>query len=523
MNPNTLLDGMQPVALLEILRGMGPHAVVAGRTEGVMVRALTNDSREVEPGALFVAVRGFAADGRQFIKDAIAGGASAVVSEDFPVDISANGPPCIRVPDARRALSLIAAAYYGHPADRLKIVGVTGTNGKTTTARLISSILSMNGIACGYIGTGKALIGDREILLERTTPEAHGLHRLFRMMIEGGCRAVSMEVSSHALELKRVHGVAFHAAVYTNLTPDHLDFHPTMDSYAESKRRLFDQLAPGGFGIFNTDDPKAAFMAARVPEDQRACCSLTFMPSRGIRCARNYGALVRSQGAGSSVVALSFPGDVELEEEFRLPGRFNVMNMLEAVAAAHLLGVPVQAVAASVPMLRGVEGRMELVEGPGIRGMSIVDYAHTPDALQQALGTLRELLLPDGRLIVVFGCGGNRDRQKRPEMGRIAMEMADFALITSDNPRDEDPEAILDEIEAGMGGGEHLRIADRAAAIRMAAGMLRPGDILLVAGKGHECYQEVLGVREHFSDREVLAAGIAGKDGKTKPEQESRE
>ncbi|ABB24957.1 UDP-N-acetylmuramoyl-L-alanyl-D-glutamate--2,6-diaminopimelate ligase [Pelodictyon luteolum] len=523
MNPNTALDGMQPVALREILRGMGAYEVAAGQTDGVMVRMLTNDSRVVEPGSLFVAVRGFAADGRGFIKDAIARGASAVVSEDFPMELALNGPPCIRVPDARRALSLAAAAYYGHPADRLRIVGVTGTNGKTTTARLISSILSMNGISCGYIGTGKAIIGDREIPLERTTPEAHGLHRLFRMMVDGGCRAVSMEVSSHALELGRVHGIAFQAAVFTNLTPDHLDFHPSMESYAEAKRKLFDQLAPGGIGIFNTEDPMATFMAARVAEEQRACCSLDAAGFGGMRCGLNYGAMVRREGVGSSVVALSFPEGVQPEEEFRLLGRFNVMNMLEAAAAAHQLGVPARDVAASLPGLQGVEGRMEQVEGPGFEGTAIVDYAHTPDALHQSLGTLRELLPPDGRLLVVFGCGGNRDRQKRPEMGRIAIEMADFSVITSDNPRDEDPEAILDEIEGGMGGGEHLRIPDRAEAIRTAVGMLRSGDILLVAGKGHECYQETHGRREHFSDREVLAAGIAQENGEKNPEQEARE
>jgi UDP-N-acetylmuramyl-tripeptide synthetase len=362
----------------------------------------------------------------------------------------------------------------------------------------------MNGIACGYIGTGKALIGDREILLERTTPEAHGLHRLFRRMIEGGCRAVSMEVSSHALELKRVHGVAFDAAVYTNLTPDHLDFHPTMDSYAESKRRLFDQLAPGGFGIFNTDDPKGAFMAARVPEDQRACCSLTSMPSRGIRCARNYGALVRSQGAGSSVVALSFPGGVELDEEFRLPGRFNVMNMLEAVAAAHLLGVPVRAVAASVPMLRGVEGRMELVEGPGIRGMSIVDYAHTPDALENVIQTIKDIQKSESQLITVIGCGGNRDAEKRPQMGAIASHKSQRCVFTSDNPRNEDPSTIIEEMMSGVEPinlRKVLKITDRAEAIKTAVALSFPGDVILIAGKGHETYQETNGVRIEFDDR----------------------
>ncbi|TCD48183.1 UDP-N-acetylmuramoyl-L-alanyl-D-glutamate--2,6-diaminopimelate ligase [Chlorobium sp. N1] len=512
MNASAQPVGMQPVPLPEILGELGAYELEAGRPEGVRVRSVTNDSREVEEGALFVAVRGFADDGRRFIAQAVERGAVAVLSEEFPGGIGTGGAVCIRVPDARRALSLAAASCYGHPARSLKVVGVTGTNGKTTTARLIASILSMNGLPCGYVGTGKAIVGGREFPLERTTPEGHGLQRLLRMMVDAGSRAVVMEVSSHALELGRVHGLAFDAAVFTNLTPDHLDFHPSMEAYAEAKRRLFDQLAPGGMGVFNVDDPKAAFMAARVPEDQRACCSLEAHPFRGMRCGSSYGALLAGESAGSSRVRLSFPGVAELEAEYRLPGRFNVMNLLEAAAASHALGLSAEAIVSTVPALQGVEGRMERVEGPAIRGTAIVDYAHTPDALRQALSALRALLPPDGRLVVVFGCGGNRDRLKRPEMGRIAAELADRVVITSDNPRDEDPEAILDGIEAGMEKRGHLRITDRAEAIRAAVAMLRRQDVLLVAGKGHETYQEARGRREHFSDREVLESGLNPKE-----------
>lgn len=510
MNDSTAPGGLQPVALEEILGGLGSWRLEAGRPEGVRVRSVTNDSREVTDGALFVAVRGFALDGRRFIADALARGASAVLSEEFPPGLDCGGAACIRVPDARRALALAGAAFYLHPARQLKLIGVTGTNGKTTTARLIASMLSMNGIRCGYIGTGKALIGEREIPLERTTPEGHGLHRLLRMMADDGCRAVVMEVSSHALELERVHGLLFDVALFTNLTPDHLDFHRTMEAYAETKRNLFDRLAPGGTAVFNADDPKAAFMAARVPEDQRSCCSLEPVPFRGMRCSRSYGASLLREGAAGSKVALSFPDASRLEAEYALVGRFNVMNLLEAAAAVHALGLSPAAVMASVPALRSVEGRMERVAGPGIEGTAVVDYAHTPDALRQTLSTLRGILPPEGRLLVVFGCGGNRDREKRPEMGRIAADMADTAVITSDNPRDEEPEAILDEIEAGMEGRRHLRIADRREAILRAASMLRRGDILLVAGKGSEEYQEARGRREHFSDREVLRHGFAG-------------
>lgn len=478
-------------ALIERLGACGPRAVTG----------VTCDSRQVAPGAVFVAVRGFSADGHRFVGAAVEAGAVAVVCEALPAE-RADSVCWLLVPDARKALAELSKAFYGNASDALMIVGVTGTNGKTTTARLITSMLNASGISAGYIGTGLCRIGSRDIPLERTTPESNGLHDLFRQMVDAGCRAAVMEVSSHALVLDRVHGLGFRAAVFTNLTPEHLDFHATMEEYAEAKRLLFDRLDREGFAVLNADDPRAGFMAGNLSPERVFCCS-TGGGASFCDSAQRFEARVLEMSVEGTKAEVTFRGRM-MAMQVPLPGAYNVMNMLEAFAVGVGLGIDPETAMRGLAAADAVDGRMERIWSRDRSRCAVVDYAHTPDALQKALEALRAVTPAGAKLAVVFGCGGNRDRQKRPEMGRIAAELADRVILTSDNPRDENPEAILDEIEAGMAGRAHLRIADRAEAIRRAVWQLGEGDILLVAGKGHEAYQEIRGVKQHFSDRERL-------------------
>ncbi|AAM71287.1 MAG TPA: UDP-N-acetylmuramoyl-L-alanyl-D-glutamate--2,6-diaminopimelate ligase [Chlorobaculum sp.] len=497
--PGAQLDDLVAAlgALAERRGGDGARAVITG---------VTCDSRAVTPGALFVAVRGLVADGHHFIGAAIEAGAVAVACEELPAAYS-DSVTWLVVPDARKALAELSKAFYGNASDKLMLIGVTGTNGKTTTARLVTSMLNASGVAAGYIGTGLCRIGNHDIPLERTTPEPNRLHDLFRQMVDAGCRAAVMEVSSHSLVLDRVHGLFFRAAVFTNLTPEHLDFHETMEEYAEAKRLLFDQLNAEGFAVINADDPRAEFMAARLAPERVFCCSTGDNTSL---CdpARRFHAVITASTVEGSKADVTFDGQ-SMAMQVPLPGAYNVMNMLEAFTVGVGLGIDPATALRSLAAADAIAGRMERIWSRDRSRCAVVDYAHTPDALQKALEALRAVTPADAKLAVVFGCGGNRDRQKRPEMGRIAAELADRVILTSDNPRDENPEAILDEVEAGMAGRVHLRIADRAEAIRRAVEQLGAGDILLVAGKGHEAYQEIRGVKHHFSDRECLEACFA--------------
>lgn len=484
------------------LLGETLHRRTAGRggADGI-VTAVTCDSRDVVAGGAFVAIRGEHADGHDFIAAALGRGASYIFCERLPAGAEQVDALFVLVPDARKALAEAARAFYGHASDRLAIIGVTGTNGKTTTARLIAHLLQENGIKSGYIGTGMALVGDESVPLERTTPEAHLLHQLFARMETAGCRAVVMEVSSHALMLERVHTLRFRAALFTNLTVDHLDFHGSMEAYADAKARLFGLLEADGVGIFNVEDPWWRRMAEGLTPSRRFCCVLGEGSAQIEGCGSHFRALPCSSTAEGSELALFFPeksGTVRLG----LPGRFNAMNALQAGALGHAFGLPFAGICSALESARPVAGRMERLRLGG--ATAFVDYAHTPDALDKALITLRPLVPEGGRLLVLFGCGGNRDRSKRPVMGSIASRLADVVILTSDNPRDEEPEAILDEIERGMERVSHLRITDRGEAIARAVALLRPGDLLLVAGKGHEEYQEVKGRKNHFSDREAL-------------------
>ena len=465
----------------------------AGAREA-QITGLAYDNRTVTPGALFFCVSGHTRDGHDFAPDAVARGAAALVVQR-PLGL---GVPEAIVPSVREAMAPAAAAFYGDPTAELATVGVTGTNGKTTSAFLIRGLLEAGGSRTGLLGTVNSVIGGVEHEVARTTPEAIDLQRTFRNMLELGDRACVMEVSSHALTLHRVDAVHFAAALFTNLTQDHLDFHPTMEDYFLAKRRLFVDANPAA-QVVNVDDRYGARLAAELAE------STTF----AIHADADYRAVDVSTGLGGSHFRVLAP-DGELELRSPLRGEFNVYNVLGALATARCLGVPAEACVAAIASAGQVPGRFETVD-EGQPFAVLVDYAHTPDSLENVLTAARELT--GERLHVVFGCGGDRDRGKRPLMGEIARRLADRAIVTSDNPRSEDPDAISEEILAGAGQDvEHD--PDRRAAIALALHGAQAGDVVVIAGKGHEQGQEFEDGRKlPFDDvtvaREILRRQLA--------------
>jgi UDP-N-acetylmuramoyl-L-alanyl-D-glutamate--2,6-diaminopimelate ligase len=466
-----------------------PGATLTG--EGaVNVTSVTHDSRKAGPGALFVAVRGTSQDGNQFVEAARKKGAAAVASEAPPQP----GVPWLQVPDAREALATFSAEVLGRPADALRLVGVTGTNGKTTTTYLIDAALRAAGHKTGLLGTVQYRIGDRLAEATRTTPESSDLQALFREMVDAGCDHAVLEVSSHSLDLKRVHGCGFAVAVFTNLTRDHLDFHGDMDRYFVAKRRLFDtNLRTDGHAVINLDDDRAAELIAasrgRV---------WTYSVSGG---PADLQALdVRLSLEATRFRARTPRGDFEVRTP--LVGRFNVENLLAALGAALALGLDPDTAIRGLSSVAGVPGRLERVQA-GQDFTVIVDYAHTDDALKNLLETVREL---KPRRLITVGCGGDRDRTKRPLMGAVAARLSDVVVVTSDNPRSEPPEAILEEIQRGMNGGrraERHAIVDRREAIVRALEMAGPGDAVVIAGKGHETYQVLRDRTVPFDDRQI--------------------
>ena len=472
------------------------------------VSGVTYDSRQVRPGTIFVALRGAHADGMSFARDAVNRGAVAVVAEAAaPQDLTV---PWVRAADARLALAALSAAFYGHPSEELTLVGITGTNGKTTTSYLLESILEAAGMRCGRIGTVGYRMAGREIEAARTTPEAPDLQRLLREMVTAGCSACVMEVSSHALALRRADCLHFAAAIFTNLTRDHLDFHGDMERYFVAKRRLFELLPASGVAITNLDDRRGADFAAAA--------------RRPVTYAIDAPADVRPGPLKLSLDGLAFDartprGTVRLKSA--LVGRPNAYNVLAAVAAAMALDIHFSAIEEGIAALSAVPGRFQVVSGTTDDVRVVVDYAHTDDALKNLLETARPLAA--GRLITVFGCGGDRDRTKRPLMGAVAARLSDLVIVTSDNPRSEDPERIIDGIKRGIvippdrapkGGAAPkttpwLAIVDRETAIERAVREARAGDLVLIAGKGHEKYQ-VVGERVlPFDDVEVARAALA--------------
>jgi UDP-N-acetylmuramoyl-L-alanyl-D-glutamate--2,6-diaminopimelate ligase len=459
----------------------------------VAVSGLCSDSRAVVKGDLFIAGIGTRDDGLAHVEEALAKGAVAVLAARRPVGI--NGTACITVGDVPLAKALVANAFFGHPSRRLDTIGVTGTNGKTTTTFMLRSILTMDGRGTGLVGTLGAWIGGRHEPLRHTTPDAIELQRLLARMVDENLSAAVMEVSSHALMQRRAHGIAFDAAIFTNLTPDHLDYHGTMEAYAAAKGRLFEELSESAVAVLNADDPASRLYRLSTPARV-----LTF----GLSTQADVTARIsRLDGDGTRLLLVAPELGPPIDIHLRLIGRHNVMNALGAATAALALGLPASAVATGLESLPAVPGRLEPVCcGQDFR--VLVDYAHTPDALEKVLDLLRPLTL--GALRVVFGCGGDRDRTKRPVMGRAVAARADALYVTSDNPRSEDPEAILDEVLAGIPlerRGATVREVDRREAIRRACAESRPGDVLLIAGKGHETTQTIGARVLPFDDRAV--------------------
>jgi UDP-N-acetylmuramoyl-L-alanyl-D-glutamate--2,6-diaminopimelate ligase len=436
------------------------------------VTGIENDSRKILPGTLFVAVRGTHSDGHAFVSQAIANGAVAVVVEAPPASMPPN-VTVLSVSDSRRALSTLAAAFYDDPSHALDVVGVTGTNGKTTTIQMVRAILNRAGRPCGAIGTIGAAFGQRSWTLANTTPLPPELHGLMADMRDAGAQAVAMEVSSHALALGRVDDVRFRVAALTNVTRDHLDFHQTLRDYASAKRRLF-SLARSA--VVNADDEHGARWARELAD--RGIPVTTYGERNGATLVPN-DVVTTPEGSRFTLDGRAY--------HLRLPGRFNLANALAAIGVARELGVDDSTIARGLSQLERVPGRMERLREDGID--VIIDYAHTPDALEHALVALRETMA--GELSVVFGCGGDRDRGKRREMGATAARLADRLNVTSDNPRSEDPKAIVAEIVAGIGDRRHVVELDRRRAIERAVSDARAGDTVLIAGKGHETYQIV--------------------------------
>jgi UDP-N-acetylmuramoyl-L-alanyl-D-glutamate--2,6-diaminopimelate ligase len=472
----------------------------------IEISGLAYSSQSVTPGTLFFCVPGFRADGHDFAPDAVARGAAALVCER-PLGL---GVPELVVDDVRAAMGPAAARFYGDPTGQLQVVGVTGTNGKTTTAYLVRHLLEADGRRCGLLGTVRRVVGGREEQVERTTPEAIDLQRTFRAMLDGGDRACALEVSSHALELGRVAGIRFACRVFTNLTQDHLDFHETMEGYFAAKRRLFEDAEPQAPGsaararipvsVVGVDDDYGRRIAAELD-------CVTFAVGR----EADYQALdVEFDLTGARFRCRTPDGELALEAP--LPGLFNVQNVLGAVAAARSLGVPAETIAAALPGFGRVPGRFEPVDEGQEFGV-LVDYAHTPEALENVLRAARELT--QARLHVVFGAGGDRDRGKRPLMGDAARRLADRVLVTSDNPRGEHPDAIIDQVMEGA-GPDAERETDRHRAIARAIETAERGDVVVIAGKGHEQGQEFEGGRkEPFDDvavaRDALRARLGAR------------
>ena len=451
------------------------------------------DSRACAPGALFVAISGFAADGHRFIPAALENGACAAIVERPPET------PCayVLVASTRLALAQLGANWFGHPADAMKIIGITGTNGKTTSTYLLKSVLERAaGARVGLIGTIQNMVGNKVLHTERTTPESFELHRLFAEMRDAGCTHVVMEVSSHALVLERVGAIRFAVGAFTNLTEDHLDFHRTMEAYAEAKAILMERCDRA---VVNTDDPWAELMKKHA-----ACPVLTYGIDSGAELtARNIA--LHADGIEFDAVY----GGQTCPVRLGIPGQFTAYNCLTVIGCALSLGLSLTEIAGALAEAKGVKGRVEVIPTPGTDYTVLADYAHTPDALENVLRTVRGFC--KGRVIALFGCGGDRDPIKRPIMGKIGVDYADLAVITSDNPRTEDPNAIIADILRGVEGTKtpYVTIENRPEAIYWAMAHAQKDDVIVLAGKGHEDYQEINHVKHHLDEREVVADCLA--------------
>lgn len=452
------------------------------------ITGISYNSRLTRKGDLFVAIRGLSTDGHRYIPAALEAGAAAVLCEEE----QPSTVPAVQVGDSRSALAHVSAAFFGYPTRRMRIIAVTGTSGKTTTTHLIKHILEeVRGEKVGLIGTNGNQIGQKEVHTEFTTPESRELHELFYRMAEEGCSSVVMEVSSHALAMERVAGIRFSTAAFTNLSQDHLDLHGTMEAYASEKKKLFSMCDAA---CINLDDPRAAFMMEGI-----SCPVLTTSAERDASIAAKN---ISLSASGVSFTAVQ--GEEEAEVFLAIPGMFSVHNALTAISVCVSEGISLSDCAAALRNAKGVKGRVETVPVCGDYSV-IIDYSHKPDALENVLKTLRPVTR--GRLVVLFGCGGDRDRKKRPIMGKVATEYADLVIVTSDNPRTEDPQSIISEILQGIKNTKTpvQTICDRTQAIHWALDNACPGDVILLAGKGHEDYQVIGHEKHHMDEREIVA------------------
>jgi UDP-N-acetylmuramoyl-L-alanyl-D-glutamate--2,6-diaminopimelate ligase len=461
-------------------------------TTNIELTGICIDSRKAAPGIAFIAIKGTLADGHQYINTAIAQGSKIIVCEEVPSEKDQT-VTYLKVKDSSIAAGEIASAYYDFPSSKMTVIGVTGTNGKTTVTTLLYQLFSKLGYKCGLISTVQNFIGNEVEVATHTTPDAISIQSLFARMRDAGCTHVFMEVSSHAIHQNRIQGIQFDGAVFTNITHDHLDYHKTFDEYIRVKKQLFDSLPATAFALTNIDDKRGAVMLQNTKAEQYTYSLRIPSSIKGKVLENNLTGLVM---------------DIDgYEAHLRMIGIFNAYNILAVYGVAKFLKQDSIEVLAALSTLNGAPGRFESICSPIEKILGIVDYAHTPDALLNVLATIQQLRANDEQIITVIGCGGDRDKTKRPLMATVAVDKSNKTILTSDNPRSEDPEEILNEMEADLTFAQKrkvLRISDRREAIKTACALAQPGDIVLVAGKGHETYQEIKGVRHHFDDREIL-------------------
>lgn len=475
--------------LSDILKSVKATQII-GNAE-IAITAIVFDSRKVESGCLFVAVKGTLSDGHDFIEIATQKGAKAIICENLPGKQN-NDVVFIQVENSSKALGQLASAYYEHPSSKLKLIGVTGTNGKTTTVTLLYNMIRKLGYKVGLLSTVRNYIDDQIIDATHTTPDAVQMNRLMKQMVDYGCEYCFIEVSSHAIDQERIAGLDFAGGIFTNITHDHLDYHKTFTEYIKAKKKFFDDLKPESFALINTDDKNGSVMVQNTKAKVK---------NYAVRSGADFKAKVIESHFEGSMLSID---NIDVWTYF--VGRFNAYNVLSVYACAILLGFEKDEVLTVLSEMKPVEGRFETLRSQnGIT--AIVDYAHTPDALLNVLNAINQIRNDDQELITVVGAGGDRDKTKRPEMAKIATMESDKVILTSDNPRSEDPNAILEDMKIGVNpenSKKVLSIVDRKEGIRTACLLAKKGDIILIAGKGHETYQEVKGVKHHFDDREVL-------------------
>ena len=464
---------------------------VAGKT-GIEIKDVQIDSRKVKEGSAFVAVKGVAADGHQFIEQAIKAGAVAIIAEELPESLP-DTVVYVQVENSAIAAALMAHQFYGRPSSKMKLVGVTGTNGKTTIATLLYKLFTRLGYTCGLLSTVENQIGTKVVPATHTTPDAISLNQLLSQMAEAGCSHVFMETSSHALHQHRTDGLEYTGAIFSNITHDHLDYHGTFDEYIRVKKSFFDSLSASAFAISNADDKRGTVML------QNTIAKKYFY---SLKTVADFKGKILDNSLSGLLMNIN-----DTEVHFRLIGEFNAYNLLAVYGAAMCLGEEKQETLTAMSELTGAEGRFDYLISAKQRIMAIVDYAHTPDALLNVLAAIKKLKKGNEQVITVVGCGGDRDKTKRPLMAEVACEHSDRVILTSDNPRSEDPAQIIKDMESGLAAAykrKYISITDRKEAIKTAISMAGKEDIILIAGKGHEKYQEIKGVKHHFDDKEVV-------------------